>query len=1117
MNKGRQGSALLIVLGFLSFMVVSAVAFAIYMRAERMPSSAARRTIATRHLVKAALAEAISRVDDAVRDDPFPGFCATNSGGGVLDTSKFYHTPSGGQAVDVWCGRVFMPPSSQSTTARYAPVSETVSVLNLEALGYVPPPLVNDVRFLSRASWAASWQPFPFDAGRFAYCVVNVSDYLDVNRAIPASKPRTAEYQRRLSLAHLFDTGFSPLDLTKGNSYEGRSVENPSAKATAFDALTSNYVPGDNISGRYEKGQPVDQSPYVSVLDYNLALSRDEPFTPIFYNWLTEAGGNPTYYEFGQAERAEASRQPFVTDSWSTNEIWQTDLSTADISTLEGQPFNLMGDLLEDPNDAISLSDVINRASNNKFFTRLQAGGALDPIDYAMLFDYLDFNDIPLSLAYPCVERVPMVAGLAPPTLQLKKSAFRILSGTAEDMNRIWGFNAQEWLDGGNVIPVVIPFPFKRYCRPGDDPNAFKAQMLVRLVLAPKDASKGRLANLVRPTDQTWNEPNGRSEIVAGAFNITCLSRKLPVPVRSDVSAAEEACVAENNGTLYFRLDDFPRNFAEVQVLEEKPVVIEGGTGENPPKEPRYLVKTSPYTADGQLAADPAREYKEAELAGIGEVVPHVFVWVRILNKDDKTVDLVPAGLPDDEYLGGRPPIPRFPHFTGELQPVFHFFSENAVFSIDAMKKDQLTEQTTDWNVKAILAVDPRFNYAPEHWYPIDSLETCTFSEWLRRTRTLLADSKNADHDADIFMTASNQGVLQSLGEFGFLPAMSGYSNTQIDSNGLGAFGADAQQIIEGYRYLWRTYDQSAFYRRAAELGVGRSNQKECLVNPHTDNLGVMMAALANTPYDYWVTAAGVADDSVSLNNNLPYKDLGDATARENKLSPKTFDEAAKFAFNSRSDSSGMEFTYENLLQVAKTIMGCMGGVNLDPNDAAIETIKAVFPEVKNDDIRGPMEKILKERIRNGYDGRAWRPSDVWQSIWDDLWAADLRCANDDGFDRAQSNDSALKTFLGVTLGEPLHTVDRKFLYSYWRDCFANNQQLFLIFVRAESSALGGPGEGTPAQLGGRAVALVWRDPDWSGGSNSQGHQRDLQQTYDDDPEKMQPHRTRVLFYHQFD
>ena len=63
----KRGSALMIVIGFLAFMIVSAVSFSIYMRAERLPSSALRRTVATRQLVKAALAEAIARVDDAVR------------------------------------------------------------------------------------------------------------------------------------------------------------------------------------------------------------------------------------------------------------------------------------------------------------------------------------------------------------------------------------------------------------------------------------------------------------------------------------------------------------------------------------------------------------------------------------------------------------------------------------------------------------------------------------------------------------------------------------------------------------------------------------------------------------------------------------------------------------------------------------------------------------------------------------------------------------------------------------------------------------------------------------------------------------------------------------------
>ncbi len=88
----------------------------------------------------------------------------------------------------------------------------------------------------------------------------------------------------------------------------------------------------------------------------------------------------------------------------------------------------------------------------------------------------------------------------------------------------------------------------------------------------------------------------------------------------------------------------------------------------------------------------------------------------------------------------------------------------------------------------------------------------------------------------------------------------------------------------------------------------------------------------------------------------------------------------------------------------------------------------------------------------------------------------------------------------GVDLGVTLHSVDKKFLHGFWRECFANRQHLFLIFVRAEPMMMGGGSLGqTPPQLGARAVALVWRDPTpnvkYPNG----------------------PHRTRVLFYRQFD
>ncbi|HBO98958.1 MAG TPA: hypothetical protein DD637_03865, partial [Verrucomicrobia bacterium] len=71
--SARRGSALLVVLGMLAFMTVSAVAFAAYMRRARLPSNYLRRATSSRELVKAALARAIDDIDHAVNDNPHPG------------------------------------------------------------------------------------------------------------------------------------------------------------------------------------------------------------------------------------------------------------------------------------------------------------------------------------------------------------------------------------------------------------------------------------------------------------------------------------------------------------------------------------------------------------------------------------------------------------------------------------------------------------------------------------------------------------------------------------------------------------------------------------------------------------------------------------------------------------------------------------------------------------------------------------------------------------------------------------------------------------------------------------------------------------------------------------
>ena len=128
MNK--RGSALLIVLGMLSFMIVSAVSFSIFMRQGRAPSSYYRKSVADRHLLNAALARAIDEIDTAIGNDPFPGVG--------------YNANQGDNSSDKWIGRVLVPYANDAEIQEDIDATDiddkeiwntTVSTLTAEGLG----------------------------------------------------------------------------------------------------------------------------------------------------------------------------------------------------------------------------------------------------------------------------------------------------------------------------------------------------------------------------------------------------------------------------------------------------------------------------------------------------------------------------------------------------------------------------------------------------------------------------------------------------------------------------------------------------------------------------------------------------------------------------------------------------------------------------------------------------------------------------------------------------------------------------------------------------------------------------------------------------------------------
>lgn len=1070
----KSGSALLIVLGFLSFMVVSAVAFAIYMRAERMPSSALRRAVATRHLVHAALAEAIARVDDAVRGDPFPGLCDTNTDFSAKGT--YTYRDQRGQAMDVWQGRVFMPPDPLGGTTtretRFAPVTETVSVLTLEGLGYLPPGLVNDVRFLSRSSWAAQWQQLPFDAGRFAFCAVNVSDYFDVNR-VWANRGRTSEAGGRLSLGYLFDPSFDP---TAGNGASAGDVVNFAADAATFDRFVHTTRQTGDDKGNDNTQAVGSDTPYVSLLDYNLALGRNgggSSLLPLFYNWI-DRSSQASYYQEGSQQAKSAARQPFVTESVSTNESWLVDLATA-----KGQPFygrNLT------PSQNVRVSDVVNY--NSEFFRQVFSAGSklLSPLDYVTLYDYLDHDDIPLSLAAPCVERVPMVAALEQ-TVQFAPGPMPAKPGVGDPggPNRpktsITYFDVDpNWFQPG-VLTTVVAFPFKHGKTRNNNLSGgpFKVQALVRLFLAPPGLNaRSPIAAQLRPQNEAdWKDKkeapfsfNGQN----GVFMLSVRSQEVDLTLPNSVQDEADAFCTGGGGSGIVAIPvdfgglGFPSDLHMLTVKTSQDCNDQGIPVGQETK--TYTLNIRPFIdANGNLP-NGAADISEAEfnaVAGI-EVVPYVCVWVRIVN-DDGTVDLVPA-YPDDDVLnGGAGGDPVLQTYGGSSAPLMRFVGDGVPFSLQTIAGGSFSGGTPTWKPKAMYTVDPRFNWAPESWYASEQ-SGVTFDKWLDATRSAVGMGTDATRDEDIFLFTSNQGVLQSLGEFAFLPRLCENGAELISASSFDGAERTAANQVANFACMWRSYPVDRnWYAQWAALRVGRSTARECLVNPYTDNRAVMMAALANTPVDYWAAGRGMAADCALRK---------DGAKMINDTDPwiTTAADALKYAFGSKSDDPGDRLACQNLVSIADQIMTEMRTGTLG---------------------------LIESNMGNNN----WNPATAWEDIWDNL-----------AWDILQNGNSVTR-FLGVDLGNnvALHSVDRKFLYSYWRDCFANNQQLFLIFVRAESNALGGPGEGTPAQQGGRAVALVWRNP---AATDQEGRTYDAQNQYNTSGER-KPHQTRVLFYHQFD
>ncbi|MBO7687486.1 MAG: hypothetical protein J6V72_13930 [Kiritimatiellae bacterium] len=1227
MNRHSQrGSALLIVLGFLSFMVVSAVAFAIWMRNERLPSSALRRNVANRYLVKAALAQAMSRVDDAIRSHAYPGAWNTN-------LQNMAYRDKNNCAYDWWESRVFMPPDPEGvgTTSgdpfsRYAPVTKTVSVLNLEALGYLPPAIANDVRLLSRSSWAAQWDYFNFDAGRYAFCAVNVSDFLDISK-MAADAPRTsapaihAQSAGQKPPSSRFSLAYLLRDSTQANNDDNFSSVNGLSQ---FDQFV-HTSPGQ---GEW------NTAPLVSLMDYNLSVGDQKMGRNLWSPFVDLASGfNNTrfFHEVGNVPTSSkikgAQRQPFVTASWfppSDDDFAKSDgTSSRPLDLSQHQPFQ-PGTMLAGNHNM----EYTQTAENRVFWeTMLNNGKAFCQMDQLTLFDYLDEDDVPLSLAMPCAERVPMITALAPDgDVSVSFTSLTPVGDPQIDTGKMEQREISEAnikiTFGGMALKSTLVFPFKD----GKTPVGCTVQAYGRLVFVAQQAAGGAggavasiplrsngFARNFRPlNDSEWtaavadadqfkleegsSQGNLRHTQAEDCLLVTLAGQDESWTPPARMQSVENCW--EDKHLRFQGVTELQKPIIrQVSVYTLVPSATPGGSPtKGPLKDTYYQILLNPFDANGNVidvrgmctAASPDGMPAAAFTALCAQytINPCLVTWTRV-KQEGKTVDMVPATYEDDKAFNGvdNTPLSHMPinnplgnsNIIGDpanpspqrAMPIMRFPGTLSFTFSDA--SSGTFNQQNQWVAKSCYAVDPRFNWAPENWWFDTADANPTGQKWHdavfndggildKLGQDEIGGSDRADRANDPFLFVSNLGYLQSVGELVFLPHLSDMAESGAEpncvlgerkgassNNGLLYDGnpremqtsAPDQTVLASMPCAlaaWKSYQSyrtnptdgtfefgANLYRRGLVNGA-----QGFYINPYTQSQEVMLAALANTPLNYWVagtnyTAQGKAPTEFTTFNSFKNYMFGDSGSGYSRMTGKDVNKIATFLRHRFEDLASMieippsmgdadRYVYQKVWEDMFDALD-WGGV-LD------RTVEDVYNDLSDYfDGTESNNKDYQDAYQRGSGGNGY--SDLNHFVrggGKKAFGTSIRLHPDRAVhkeDFGRSADPLRGQYAGdtgdTTCWRNLHDVDRKFLHSFWRDCFGNRQQLFLIFVRAESTALGGTGEGTPAQQGGRAVALVWRDP--VAPAQLDVREEDNNQYRD----VRHPHKMRILFYRQLD
>lgn len=1032
-NARMNGSALLIVLGFLSFMTISAVSFAIYMRIEREASSNYRQTAMSRHLLNTALVRAMDEVDSELRITGYTDSDRKMDGGRgaykelpddvafVAETAPPFKFPLH------WPGRVRC-----SAVANASGNLGNTRVLSLDALAYLPASLVNDVRrwavpnemdyagggskfgdrtelnevgetiraYNSAQNWrGAKWRPIylplgSFEGanivnarsqiGRYAYVCVNLSDMLDVNKCRALSE-NVNGVSNRLDIGYLF---------------------NGLSEQTKFDETLL-----------------TDDRYYANIADFYSCMNQHKltPFsrgggdqTP-YHHWIaTQTNGGDKerpdgYFGGSGAEGKVASTGIFCTDgivkaeprdgSKGFNLKTQQLFRGNDASILGATPAPGTG--FSDAELSDKLGDALERITSGGStpWTPSQCQKNYGP----MLADYLDLDRIPRALNTPCMERAPQINRVFFPQDDFLKAVVtyedKTLPNSEDEVERTWKYfleeKSQEW------VFVQTLFPFRRDAN--RDKDTFSCALRARIYLGVGEEFVPRELSILK-------DPDEAKRTTLSATEELLFTDKLVDKL--SIKAGYRSVNLKPDGGLSFK-------DREVTVTE----VVQKGSSPTLPKE--WQGKTFNVC-----------------MVFVG------YVWQGTGKKPNaqKLVDIVPMNrqtYTESELLG-----------SGGNSHKLYFSSAPVSFagSPDASGK---MEETVQWQWTNLECPDARFNFRISNWVAnqsntgdvketADAAETGARAAAEKAGAALAARLMGADgRDGDWFQLSGDTGAIRSPGEFGLFPRpykvrTGGDSSSDDLVKDLAGAGADVVGQCANYAGFYRTirlYDhgdsQDADKKRDPVFRyLYYANEDGTLdgarVNPLSDMPLVLTAAVYGMPQDYYYS-----DPAVYGENEKKFV-YGGATGKDNLFG--------------ENDWTHFTNSWSKCLVSARTR-------SLDGHPG--------IPAA---------ERFTGGGVPTLATSYAYNLSDIY---------------GDDAFFGWYSDGDETKLFKGNDAGapeagfaKPLPECYRKMIYGYSLDSFSDRQQLFLYIICAEAVVPSMSSSVASRSLaGGRAVALVWRDP----------------------------------------